>query len=169
LTTAAGHTRLNGPVTLFGDAAKPTNQTKGSITMQANQTAAEKAVFHIIRRVQSCPDFAWLMIGTESLFLCLQAAAQFKGEPVEGIRKKIEANAASLKRTPEVVELRKKVQELQNAADDDDEIEEENEGYFAALLGQIQDLLWQAECGQLPLTADRLRAVLDGKPVTHLV
>lgn len=130
-----------------------------------SMTAAEKAVFHIVRRVQSCPDFAWLMLNTESLALCFAAVAAYKGEPVEKVRKKIEENAASLKETPEIVRLRKQVEDHEDAYQD----EEEAEGEFAGILSEVEALLWQDECGLLPLTADRLRAVLNGKPVTHLI
>ena len=80
-------------------------------------------------------------------------------------------NAASVKEVPEIVRLRKEIEGYESALDLDDVASagERVERYCAGLLGQVRELLWQAECGLLPLTADRLQAVLDGKPVTHLI
>ena len=58
-------------------------------------------------------DFAWLMMGTQSLALCCQAVAEYRGEAEEEVRQFIDTNAASRRETPEIVTLRKRVAELE--------------------------------------------------------
>lgn len=52
-----------------------------------DRTKSESAVQAILRRVIHSRDFSWLMIGTESLAVCLEAEAEFHDstrEAVEG-------------------------------------------------------------------------------------
>lgn len=143
-------------------------------------TTAERAVFHIYRRVQSDANFAWLMIGTESLALCCQAIAERQGRDEENVLDEIFAKAASRSETPEVVRLRKCVSELERELDDVrnglsndrrrgrvDAVDVED---YAAkdrrALARIEELLRLAECGCDVLTIDDLREALIG-PATR--
>ncbi len=123
------------------------------------QTLAEKAVFHIVRRVQSDVDFAWLMMGTESLALCFAAIADARGETEEAVRQRIEANAATTRETPEIVTLRLQAVGLQRTETDAAVAADRDTGLRCAL----QDLLWQSQCGADVLTVENLTALLEGR------
>ena len=133
-------------------------------TSETELSTSEKAVLHIVRRVQSDASFAWLMIGTESLSLCFDAIAERRSEPVESVRARIEENAASNRETPEVVKLRKSVRDLTAQLHNEEaessawrkdatRIQSRKERDLSA----IDELIWQVEfCGQA-LTIEDLK------------
>jgi len=120
---------------------------------------AEKAVFHIVRRVQEDPNFAWHMLHTESLFLCMSAIAECQNRSIEEVRSQIEKNAASLRETPEIVSLREKLKAIE---DKEGEVESPQVIEESSRIGEVERLLWLADCGA-SLTPEKLRAVLCGK------
>lgn len=120
-----------------------------------DMTKAEIAVIHILRRVQENADFAWLMIGTESLSLCFDAYAEMKNLSVELVREKIESNAATSREEPEIVQLRRALDAKTPADCGVVSIEQ-----FDALAA-VEDLLWQAKCGHDVLTIDNLETAIQ--------
>lgn len=125
-----------------------------------SMTAADIAVRHIIRRVQSEASFSWLMLGTESLALCIAAVAEQAGKDEGLMRRQIEANAASTREVPEVVELRRRLDQIESkapqvvtspAAIDRD----------SRLRHELEELVWAAECGANVLTLDNLKRLIN--------
>ncbi len=131
-------------------------------------TKAEQAVFHIYRRVQECPDFAWLMMGTESLLLCMQAIAQYRGETEAEIRAHINKNCATSRKEPEVLTLRAKVDALESRVARlcgerpyADPITQQHDEYFWQLQ-EVKDLMRRADIMGETLTVDQLRDAIEG-------
>lgn len=124
---------------------------------------AIKAVMHILRRVQTSPDFAHYMLATESFALCVRAAADHLGEPEETLRQKIEKNAANLRHEPEVVGLRNVVEQLERLSDKEvGEIIEFDEEWQNSRIDAVEELLRFAELGVERLTVETLRVALAG-------
>lgn len=130
---------------------------------QKVMTKAEQAAFHIVRRVQSDSAFAWVMMGTESLALCMAAAAEYRGEPEENLREFVDKNAASRRETPEIVLLRERVKQLEARLDGtlnerDDDKRWTDRQYRA--LRNVDELLHFAKLGVETPTAERLERAL---------
>jgi len=142
----------------------------------SEQSSADRAVIHILRRVQTDASFAWHLMGTESLRLCFEAYAALKGESVDAVRERIESNAATLRDTPEIVLLRKRVEELEGEIrelkpeDDEDAVFED--GFPSMdfdLRENLEELCLAVECGHSRLlTVENLRDVLGGMPAGKL-
>lgn len=123
---------------------------------------AYEAVCHIVRRVQADASFSWLMIGTESLALCYEAIAEHEAKPVDEVRKSIEDDAALSRETPEIVTLRKRVDELERH-EEDSSSQPVPHGRNDKIVMALEQLAWNAECGS-HVTLDALRQVLqEGK------
>lgn len=123
--------------------------------------AADRAVAHIVRRVQEDASFSWLMIGTESLALCFAAIAERTGESESIVRDKIERNAASATEVPEIVRLRKRLEGL-DKTDPDPDASAENE---SKLRNAVEELCWAAKCGADVLSVENLERILGGQRV----
>lgn len=130
-------------------------------------TAAEKACYHIFRRVQSCPDFAWLMVGTESLDLVCAAVAEHRGMQHAQLKRSLEERAASRTGTPEVRELREKVEELQGELDAMEFGPKSNNARKADAwcdqIAAMEEVLRLADLGLDVLRVDVLREALAGR------
>lgn len=134
--------------------------------------SAEVALLHMIRRVQSDASFAWVMIGTESLSLAIDALAECRNEPVERLRSRVEKNAATTRETPEVVKLRQRVEELERlqhfTAVEDRWHDPRNKN--RAVVEAIEELVRLAECGGCEvLTVENLKTVLGRPSHVHTV
>jgi len=72
---------------------------------------AMKAVKHILDRVQTDPDFAHVMILTESHHLCCEAEAEETGEDVETVkdRRSVDKQPNYRRREPEIVVRRRQL------------------------------------------------------------
>ena len=84
-------------------------------------TPAEEAVLHILQRVVTDRDFSWVMMGTQSLRLCLIAEGHRIGKPDDEVEADLhKAMAAQEERLrnnnadkPEVLVLRQRVETLE--------------------------------------------------------
>lgn len=127
------------------------------------QSASEKAVFHILRRVSTDANFAWYMLGTEALRLCVLAAAEALGKPASEVREEVEQNAASNRDEPDVVGLRNIVDQLERLSDKEvAEIVEFDEEWQISRTEAVEELLRFAELGVEQLTVESLRNALEG-------
>lgn len=137
--------------------------------MNEKMSTSDSAVFHIVRRVSDSASFAWLMIGTESLALCIRAVAEYRGEPEADVRKRVEANAASLRDEPEVVKLRKRVEQLERKLDKQSEEENEPDSVYIDSILAIEELIRLAECGHNVLTIDNLKDAMNKPSALHVL
>lgn len=129
----------------------------------AEQSYGVQAAFHIVRRVQDDPDFAWKMIGTESLRLCMLAVAEERGEMLETVRKVIETNARSSIETRgvELLRLREQVEELKSRLIGEytpRDLEEQESDWKVTFA--IEKIIHLAHCGHQVLTVDMLQQAI---------
>jgi len=78
----------------------------------ANGTAADNAVAYILKRVKRDANFRHYMLGTEALRLCLVADAERHGLPTDGISSISNAPPAQTEDKPDILELRKQMDNI---------------------------------------------------------
>jgi hypothetical protein len=150
--------------------------------VRSSTEMAVNAISHILRRVQLDSDFAWHMLGTEALSLCLDAYAVMKGKDRDDLKAKIIAAAQQqLQKTmPRIKELEvmrdaliAQVQLLQETVDDahdldsmdddDDEIEKESgRPYRFYSPAGMPDLLQYCRLRNERPTVEAIEAALNG-------
>lgn len=141
-------------------------------------TKAEEAVFYVYNRVQADPDFAWHMLKTQSLYLCIQAVAEHTGKTEEETRKAVEKNAACHRIPPKLVEARQRIEQLEQELSlaevkvltdivpervDLLASELKSLDHYLNQLANVEDLIRLAELGYDVLSVDNLRDALAGR------
>lgn len=128
---------------------------------------AMTAVRHLIGRVATDSAFSWHMLHTLGLELCLEAVAEQDGRQVEDLRAEVERTAASNGEIPELVLLRREVEQLRaNRQERGDKAEATPAPVAPAPNTYIENLLWRAEIGETDLlTVENIRKAMSGKRV----
>ena len=145
--------------------------------VRSSSEMAINAIAHVLRRVQTDSDFAWYMLHTESLSLCIDAFAVMKGRDREELKTRIIAavQAQFQKTMPRVRELEimrdaliaqvNSLQEaIENADDDDDDDDDDDKPamFVRETPDGLIDLLNYCRLRSERPTVEAVEAALDG-------
>ena len=134
------------------------------LAIQSNPTTPIDAIAHILKRVQTDSDFAWCMLGTEGLRLCVNSFAQHYSRNASELSKEImRVGTKAIKdRPPQVKALEAAMDSLQDELDaaDEDYASSVGNDYCAH---ELEDLLHYCRMrGERP-TVEAIEAAIAGK------
>ena len=135
------------------------------VPRREGETAAVHACRWILARVCHDADFAWYMVGTESLACAIRGLAEATGETEESLNASIDRQVIRLqkKQEPEVERLRERILLLEDRILDlkDETRENELKIQYACALGEIQDHLSFVRIGVCEIDIDLIERLTE--------
>jgi septal ring factor EnvC (AmiA/AmiB activator) len=141
-------------------------------------SAAIEAIRHILHRVQDDPDFAWHMVGTESLSRCVTAYAVHLGIDPDRMRSDLESNIAAMQtqKKTRIQSLEEQIDSLETQIDSLEETADEAEQSSSDLihaasrvlsraltqLASVKDLVQYCTFRNAPLSVAAVELALGG-------
>jgi seryl-tRNA synthetase len=128
------------------------------VPRREGETEAVHACRWILARVCHDVDFAWYMVGTESLACAIRGLAEATGETEESLSASIDRQVIRLqkRKEPEVERLRERIESLEDRIADlkDDSAGSESEIQYLCAMGEIQDHLSFVRIGVCEIDID---------------
>jgi hypothetical protein len=135
------------------------------VPRREGETAAVHACRWILARVCHDADFAWCMVGTESLACAIRGLAEANGETEESLSASIDRQVIRLQKRhePEVERLRERIATLEDRVLDlrDEPGGRESEIQYACALGEIQDHLSFVRIGVCEIDIDLIERLTE--------
>jgi hypothetical protein len=133
------------------------------------ETEAVHACRWILARVCHDVDFAWYMVGTESLACAIRGLAEATGETEESLGASIDRQVIRLqkRKEPEVERLRERISSLEDRIADlerdleDDSIGSKSDIQYACALGEIKDHLSFVRIGVCEIDIDLIERLTE--------
>lgn len=107
-----------------------------------NESPALHACRHVLARMRNDSNFAWHMLNTESLRLCVAAVAEADGVHTEQLASEIDTVAGRLmqRQRPKVLDLQDEIDELSDQLVDAEWRADEHEGQAERLQDELKPL-----------------------------